>query len=111
METLIMKLSNKTLHELGMIDDTTQDEFTFESLANEYAVERKRKYKNSRKYSAERSAQYRARRLAKKAREERRQMEKESIDALNHQMSHLTAVSGSDIVKSIQLNNIDNKEE
>ena len=70
-----------------------------------------REYKNSRKYSAERSAQYRARRLAKKAREERRQMEKESIDALNHQMSHLTAVSGSDIVKSIQLNNIDNKEE
>ena len=42
-----------------------------------------REYKNSRKYSAERSAQYRARRLAKKAREERRQMEKESIDALN----------------------------
>ena len=111
METLIMKLSNKTLHELGMIDDSTQDEFTFESLANEYAVERKRKDKNSRKYSAERSAQYRARRLAKKAREERREMEKESIDALNHQMSHLTAVSGSDIVKSIQLNNIDNKEE
>ena len=111
METLIMKLSNKTLHELGMIDDTTQDEFTFESLANEYAVERKRKYKNSRKYSAERSALYRSRRLDKKAREERRQVEKESIDALNHQMSHLTAVSGSDIVKSIQLNNIDNKEE
>ena len=111
METLIMKLSNKTLHELGMIDDTTQDEFTFESLANEYAVERKRKYKNSRKYSAKRSALYRSRRLAKKAREERRQVEKDSIAALNHQMSHLTAVSGSDIVKSIQLNNIDNKEE
>ena len=69
------------------------------------------KYKNSRKYSAEKSAQYRSRRLAKKAREERRQVEKESIDALNHQISYLTAVSGSDIVKSIQLNNIDNKEE
>ena len=111
METLIMKVSNQVLHELGMIDDTTQDESTFERMVGDFEVERPKKYKNKRKYSAEKSAQYRARRLAKKAREERRQMEKESIDALNHQMSHLTAVSGSDIVKSIQLNNIDNKEE
>lgn len=106
-----MKLSNQTLHELGMVDDTTQDESTFERLADEFSVERQIKYKKSRKYSAEKSAQYRSRRLAKKAREERRQVEKESIDALNHQISYLTAVSGSDIVKSIQLNNIDNKEE
>jgi hypothetical protein len=89
METLIMtKLSNKTLHELGMIDDSTQDEFTFVSLADEYAVERKKKYKNSRKYSAEKSAQYRARRLAKKAREERIAIESGAVEALYHQQSY-----------------------
>ncbi len=83
-----MKLSNKTLHELGMIDDSTQDEFTFESLADEYAVERKRKHKNTRKYSAEKSAQYRSRRLAKKAREEKIANESEAIRALYHQQSY-----------------------
>ena len=89
METLIMKLSNKTLHELGMIDDSTQDEFTFESLADEYVVERKRKHKKTRKYSAEKSAQYRSRRLAKKAREERIANEKEAIDMLNYQLQYV----------------------
>ena len=42
-----MKLSNQTLHELGMIDDTTQDESTFERLTDEFSVERQRKYKKS----------------------------------------------------------------
>jgi len=84
-----MKLSNQTLHELGMIDDTTRDESTFERLADEFSVERQRKYKKSRKYSAEKSAQYRSRRLAKKAREERRADEKEAIEMLNHQLQYV----------------------
>lgn len=84
-----MKLSNQTLHELGMVDDTTQDESTFERLADEFSVERQIKYKKSRKYSAEKSAQYRSRRLAKKAREERRADEKEAIDMLNHQLQYV----------------------
>ena len=50
METLIMRLSNKTLHELGMIDDPTADDSTFAKMAEEYAVGRKEKYKNTRKY-------------------------------------------------------------
>ena len=83
-----MKLSNRTLHELGMVDDTTQDESTFERLADEFSVGRQRKYKKSRKYSAEKSAQYRSRRLAKKAREERIANEKEAIDMLNHQLQY-----------------------
>ena len=40
-----MKLSQQTLHELGMIDDPTADESTFEKIADEYAVGRKRKSK------------------------------------------------------------------
>ncbi len=80
-----MKLSNQTLHELGMIDDTTEDESTFERMVGDFDVERPKKYKNKRKYSAEKTAQYRARRLAKKAREERLQREKEAMDALAFQ--------------------------
>lgn len=83
-----MKLSQQTLHELGMIDDPTADESTFEKIADEYAVGRKRKYKNTRKYSAEKSAQYRSRRLAKKAREEKIASESEAIRALYHQQSY-----------------------
>lgn len=88
METLIMRLSNKTLHELGMIDDPTADDSTFAKMAEEYAVGRKEKYKNTRKYSADKSAQYRARRLAKKARQERIANEREAIDLLHHQLQY-----------------------
>ncbi len=52
-----MKLSNQTLHELGMIDDTTEDESTFERMVGSFDVERPKKYKNKRKYSAEKTAQ------------------------------------------------------
>jgi len=68
-----------------MIDDTTQDDSTFERMTEEFSVGRKTKYKNKREYSAEKSAQYRARRLAKKAREERLHREKEAIEALHFQ--------------------------
>tara|TARA_B100002019_G_C21196872_1_gene561889 strand:- start:521 stop:802 length:282 start_codon:yes stop_codon:yes gene_type:complete len=82
-----MKLNNQTLHELGMLDDNTEDETTFERLVDEYSVGRKPKYKQiKRRYRREKTAENRARRLAKRAREEQRANEKVAQDALEYQL-------------------------
>lgn len=81
-----MKLNNQSKHELGMIDDKSKDESTFERMADEFAVGRKTKYKGNRKYSTKNTSMHRARRLAKKARQERIAIDRQSIDALEHQL-------------------------
>jgi len=81
-----MKLNNQNKHELGMIDDKSQDDSTFERMVDEFAVGRKPKYKGGRKYSEEKTSRTRAQRLAKKARQERRAIEKQAIDAMEYQM-------------------------
>tara|TARA_R100000742_G_C4194302_1_gene25372 strand:- start:218 stop:475 length:258 start_codon:yes stop_codon:yes gene_type:complete len=72
-----------------MIDDTTKEDETFERMLSDFEVVRPRKIKNKRKYSEEKTQQYRARRLAKKARQERIANEKEAIDMLNHQLHYV----------------------
>lgn len=83
-----MKVSNQVLHELGMIDDITEEESTFGRLLDDFEVVRPKKHKNKRKYSEEKTQMYRARRLAKKAREEKIAAESEAIKALYHQQSY-----------------------
>lgn len=83
-----MKLNNQNKHVLGMIDDITADDSSFESLVDEFALGRKPKYKGGRKYSAEKKSRTRAQRLAKKARQERRANEKSVVDMLNHQLQY-----------------------
>lgn len=83
-----MKVSNQVLHELGMIDDITEEDSTFGRMLDDFEVVRPKKHKNKRKYSEEKTQQYRARRLAKKAREERIAAESEAIKALYHQQSY-----------------------
>ena len=41
-----MKVSNQVLHELGMIDDTTKEDETFERMLSDFEVVRPRKIKN-----------------------------------------------------------------
>ena len=84
-----MKVSNQVLHELGMIDDTTKEDETFERMLSDFEVVRPKKIKNKRKYSEDKTQQYRARRLAKKARQERIANEKEAIDLLHHQLQYV----------------------
>ena len=84
-----MKVSNQVLHELGMIDDITEEDSTFGRMLDDFEVVRPKKHKNKRKYSEDKTQQYRARRLAKKAREERRANEKQAIDMLNHQLQYV----------------------
>ena len=83
-----MKVSNQVLHELGMIDDITEEDSTFGRMLDDFEVVRPKKHKNKRKYSEEKTQQYRARRLAKKAREEKIAAESEAIKALYHQQSY-----------------------
>ncbi len=83
-----MKVSNQVLHELGMIDDITEDDSTFGRMLDDFEVVRPKKHKKKRKYSEEKTQQYRARRLAKKAREEKIAAESEAIRALYHQQSY-----------------------
>ena len=83
-----MKVSNQVLHELGMIDDITEEDSTFGRMLDDFEVVRPKKHKNKRKYSEEKTQLYRARRLAKKAREERIAAESEAIKALYHQQSY-----------------------
>lgn len=83
-----MKVSNQVLHELGMIDDITEEDSTFGRLLDDFEVVRPKKHKNKRKYSEEKTQMYRARRLAKKAREEKIAAESEAIKALYHQQSY-----------------------
>ena len=83
-----MKLNNQNKHVLGMIDDTTADDSSFESMVDEFALGRKPKYKGGRKYSTEKKSRARAQRLAKKARQERRANEKSAVDMLNHQLQY-----------------------
>lgn len=83
-----MKVSNQVLHELGMIDDITEDDSTFGRMLDDFEVVRPKKHKKKRKYSEAKTQQYRARRLAKKAREERIAAESEAIKALYHQQSY-----------------------
>ena len=83
-----MKLNNQNKHVLGMIDDITADDSSFESMVDEFALGRKPKYKGGRKYSAEKKSRTRAQRLAKKARQEQRAREHSAAKALNHQLLH-----------------------
>jgi len=83
-----MKVSNQVLHELGMIDDITEEDSTFGRMLDDFEVVRPKKHKNKRKYSEEKTQLYRARRLAKKAREEKIAAESEAIKALYHQQSY-----------------------
>ena len=83
-----MKLNNQKKHELGMIDDKSQNDSTFERMVDEFAVGRKPKYNGGRKYSAEKKSRSRAQRLAKKARQERIANEKSAVTMLNHQLLH-----------------------
>lgn len=83
-----MKLNNQLKHELGMIDDTTAEDSTFERMVDDFSLGRKAKYKGGRKYSIEKKARARNSRLAKRAREERRAQESSAIHMLNHQMHY-----------------------
>lgn len=83
-----MKLNNQVKHELGMIDDATADESTFEKMLDDFSFGRKQKYKGGRKYSIEKKARARNSRLAKRAREERRAQENSAISMLNHQLHY-----------------------
>lgn len=83
-----MKLNNQLKHELGMIDDLDADDSTFERMADEFSNGRKTKYSGGRKYSERHKSIYRARKLAVKAREERRAKENQAMKMLNHQLQY-----------------------
>ena len=77
-----MKVSNQVLHELGMIDDITEEDSTFGRMLDDFEVVRTKKHKNKRKYSEGKTQMYRARRLAKKLEKNVEQMRKKQLTCL-----------------------------